>query len=98
MSVLAAVGPEALFLLYGWLGGAILASVLSSRKGYGERAGLATGLLVPVVGALVWLLWPARADSRWKVQGILGRGDKTVAEARAEGARAPDAGRTPGSP
>ena len=87
--VLAAVGAKALFLLYGWLGGAIIASLLSSRKGYGERAGLATGLLVPVVGAVVWLLWPARANSSWKVQGILGRGEKTVAEARAEGSHAP---------
>ena len=59
MTVLAAIGPQALFLLYGWLGGAILSSVLSSRKGYGERVGLATGLLVPMVGAVVWLVWPA---------------------------------------
>jgi hypothetical protein len=37
-----------------------------------------------VLGVVVWLVWPARSDSRWKVQGPLGRGKKTVAEARAE--------------
>jgi hypothetical protein len=84
MTLLAAIGAKALFLLYAWLAGAILASVLSRRKGYGERVGLASGLLVPVVGALAWLLWPAKPDSIWKVQGPLGRGTKTVAEARAE--------------
>jgi hypothetical protein len=45
---------------------------------------LAFGLLLSAVGALIWLLWPARADSRWKLQGAFGRGGKTVAEARAE--------------
>ncbi|MDQ3241588.1 MAG: hypothetical protein M3Q43_09450 [Actinomycetota bacterium] len=84
MTPFAAIGATALFLLYAWLGGAILASVLSRRKGYGERVGLASGLLVPVVGALVWLVWPARPDSVWRVRGPLGRGGKTVAEARAE--------------
>jgi hypothetical protein len=34
---------------------------------------------------LIWLIWPARDDSRWKVQGpIPRRGAPTVAEARAE--------------
>ena len=37
-----------------------------------------------MVGVLIWLVWPARADSRWKVQGPFGRGKKTVAEVRAE--------------
>jgi len=88
MILFAAIGATALFLLYGWLAGAILASALSRRKGYGERVGLATGLLVPVLGAAVWLLWPAKPDSIWKVQGPLGRGGKTVAEARAESSSA----------
>ncbi len=85
-TVLAVIGGEALFLLYGWLLSAVAASWLSARKGYGEKAGLAAGLLLSVVGVLVWLLWPARPDSRWKVQGPLPsrRGGKTVAEARAE--------------
>jgi hypothetical protein len=84
MTILAVIGAKALYLTFAWLGSAIAASWLSNRKGYGERPGLAAGLLLNVVGVVVWLLWPAKADSRWKVQGPLGRGDKTVAEARAE--------------
>jgi fucose permease len=84
MTVYALLGVQALYLTYAWLASAIIASYISNRKGYGERAGLATGLILHVVGVLVWLLWPARKDSRWKVQGPFGRGKKTVAEARAE--------------
>ena len=84
MTVLAIIGAKALYLTFAWLVSAIVASFLSDRKGYGEKPGLAAGLLLNFVGVLVWLLWPAREDSRWKVQGPLGRGDKTVAEARAE--------------
>ncbi len=78
------IGAWALWLMYGWLASAIVASYLSNRKGYGEKIGLATGLFV--IGVFVWLVWPAKPDSRWKVQGPLpfGKGDKTVAEARAE--------------
>lgn len=84
MTPLALIGATALWLVFLWLGSAIAASWLSERKGYGERVGLATGLLLTVIGVLVWLVWPARADSRWKLQGPLGRGgDRTVAEARA---------------
>ena len=86
MTVLAIIGAKALYLTFIWLGSAIAASWLSDRKGYGEKPGLAAGLLLSAAGVLIWLLWPARADSRWKVQGPLGRGEKTVAEARAEGA------------
>ena len=82
--VVAAIGVKALYLTFLWLGSGIAASWLSERKGYGERPGLAAGLLLSAVGVLIWLLWPARADSRWKIQGPLGRGDKTVAAARAE--------------
>jgi len=84
VTVFAVLGVEALYLLFVWLGSAIVASWLSARKGYGERPGLAAGLLLSAIGVLIWLVWPARADSRWKVQGPLGRGDKTVAEVRAE--------------
>ena len=52
--------PEALFLLFGWLLSAIVGSYLSERKGYGEKPGLATGLLLFVVGVVIWLVWPAR--------------------------------------
>ena len=88
MTVFAILGTSALFLLFAWLGSAIAASWLSERKGYGERIGLASGLLLTVVGVLLWLVWPAKPDSRWKVQGPFGRGGgQTVAEARAQGAR-----------
>ncbi|MEA2379698.1 MAG: hypothetical protein QOK00_3420 [Thermoleophilaceae bacterium] len=84
MTLIAAMGAKALFLLYLWLASAIVASYLSERKGYGGKVGLAFGLLLSAVGALIWLIVPARADSRWKLQGAFGRGGKTVAEARAE--------------
>ena len=84
MTLMAALGAKALYLLYAWLASAIAASYLSARKGYGEKAGLSSGLLLSVVGVLIWLVWPARPDSRWKLQGAFGSGGKTVAEARAE--------------
>ena len=86
MTVFALIGSTALYLLYGWLLSAIVASWLSNRKGYGEKPGLAAGLLLTVLGVLIWLVWPAKPDSRWKLQGPLpfGKGGKTVAEARAE--------------
>ncbi|MEA2373833.1 MAG: hypothetical protein QOD53_296 [Thermoleophilaceae bacterium] len=88
MTVLALMGVKALYYLFAWLIGAIVASWLSDRKGYGERPGLATGLLLSIIAIPVWLLWPARADSRWKLQGPIprrGGGGETVAEARARG-------------
>jgi hypothetical protein len=84
MTLVAAMGAKALWLLYLWLASAIAASYLSERKGYGSKVGLAFGLLLSLIGAIVWLLVPARPDSRWKLQGVFGSGGKTVAEARAE--------------
>ena len=84
MILFAALGAKSLFLLYAWLASAIVASYLSDRKGYGEKAGIACGLLLSVIGVLIWLVWPAKPDSRWKLQGVFGSGGKTVAEARAE--------------
>jgi hypothetical protein len=81
---LAVIGATALWLCYLWLASAIVASYLSARKGYGEKIGLAFGLLLSVIGVLIWLVWPAKADSRWKLQGVFGTGGKTVAELRAE--------------
>jgi hypothetical protein len=81
---LAVIGSRALWLTYLWLASAIVASYLSGRKGYGEKVGVAFGLLLTVVGVLIWLVWPAKADSRWKLQGPFGSGGKTVAELRAE--------------
>ena len=73
MTILAIIGAKALWLLYAWLASGIVASWLSNRKGYGEKYGLATGLLLSVVGVVVWLAWPARPDSAWKTEGILPR-------------------------
>ncbi len=84
MNLLAVIGAGALWLTYLWLASAIVASYLSARKGYGEKLGLAFGLLLSVIGVVVWLVWPAKADSRWKLQGVFGSGGKTVAELRAE--------------
>ena len=55
MTPLAVIGATALYLLFIWLASAIAASWLSDRKGYGEKAGLATGLLLSAVAVLVWL-------------------------------------------
>ena len=90
LDLLAVLGAKALWLTYLWLGSAIIASYLSARKGYGEKLGLAFGLLLSVVGAIIWLLWPAKPDSRWKLQGPFGSGGKTVAELRAEQAAVHD--------
>jgi hypothetical protein len=86
MTVIAILGAKALYLTYPWLFSAIAASWLSDRKGYGPKPGLASGLLLTALGLAIWLVWPAKPDSRWKIQGpIPGRRSKTVAEARAEG-------------
>jgi hypothetical protein len=85
MTVIALLGAKALWLTYIWLASCIIASWLSDRKGYGEKPGLATGLLLTAIAIVIWLLWPAKQDSRWKVQGAMPRrGARTVAEARAE--------------
>ncbi len=74
MTVFALLGAAALWLLYAWLLAAIVASYLSGRKGYGEKLGLAFGLLLHVVGVVVWLVWPPKPESKWKTVGPFGRG------------------------
>jgi hypothetical protein len=59
------LGAKALWLTYLWLGSAILASWISNRKGYGEKPGLAAGLLLSAVGVIVWLAVPGRDNARW---------------------------------
>ena len=70
----ALIGSKALWLLYLWLLSTIAASYLSDRKGYGEKPGLATGLILSIVGTIVWLIVPPRRDSKWKTIGAFGRG------------------------
>jgi hypothetical protein len=61
--LLAAMGSKAFWLLYIWLGSAWIASSLSNRKGYGEKWGLGTGLLLSAIGVLIWLVVPAKSTS-----------------------------------
>jgi hypothetical protein len=86
--LVAALGVKALYLTYAWLLSCVIASWLSDRKGYGEKPGLTTGLLLSAIAIVIWLVWPAKADSRWKLHGPFGRGSgKTLAEARSERAQ-----------
>jgi len=73
MTVLAVIGAKAVYLLFVWLLSAAVGSWLSERKGYGERVGLAFGLILSALGLLIVLLLPARPGSKWKVDGWLPR-------------------------
>ena len=66
MTVTALIGATALYLLFAWLASAIAASWLSNRKGYGEKPGLGTGLLLSVIGLVVWLVFPSKPGSKWR--------------------------------
>ena len=85
MIPIALLGAKSLLFLYLWLGSAIAASWLSARKGYTEKAGLVTGLVLSVLAPVIWLLWPPKPDSRWKLQGAFrNRDSRTVAQIRSE--------------
>jgi hypothetical protein len=73
MTVVATIGATGLYLLFVWLLSAALGSWLTERKGYGERLGLAFGLLLSAVGLLITLLLPSRPGSRWRLDGPLPR-------------------------
>ena len=75
-TIAALLGSASLWLLYGWLLSSIIASYLSGRKGYGEKIGLACGLLLFVLAPIIWLVYPAKPDSKWKTLGPFGRGDE----------------------
>ena len=75
---LAVIGPEALWLTFIWLGSAIVASLFSSLKGYGEKTGLVTGTVLTLLGAFVWAVWPAQEISRWKIHAGLNSTEKAV--------------------
>jgi hypothetical protein len=73
MIVCASIGATALYLLFVWLLSAAAASWLSERKGYGERVGLAFGLILSAIGLLIVLLLPSRPGSKWRAEGWLPR-------------------------
>jgi hypothetical protein len=68
---LAVIGTAALWLTFVWLASAIIASLFSEVKGYGEKWGLVTGIVFSVLGAFIWAVWPPREISRWKLHGGL---------------------------
>jgi hypothetical protein len=63
----AVIGTAALWLVFLWLGAAIIASIFSDLKGWGDKWGLVTGVILSIVGAFVWAVWPPREISRWKL-------------------------------
>ncbi len=71
MTIYAAIGSKALYLLFLWLLSAAGAAWMSDRKGYTERVGLTFGLVLSVVGFVIVLLLPARPGSAWKLDGPL---------------------------
>ncbi len=71
MTIFALIGPKGLYLLFAWLLSAAVGSWVSDRKGYGEKLGLAFGLLLTVLGLLIVLLLPGRPGSAWKIDGPL---------------------------
>ncbi len=71
MAIFAYIGIKGLYLLFGWLLSAAIGAWMAERKGYGERLGLAFGLLLSVVGLLIVLILPGRPGSLWKIQGPL---------------------------
>ena len=69
MIVFAVIGVKALYLLFVWLLSAAIGSWISDRKGYGEKVGLAFGLILSAIGLVIVLLLPGRPGSQWKVEG-----------------------------
>jgi hypothetical protein len=75
--ILGALGVKAFYLLYLWLGSAWVGGWLSKQKGYGEKWGLGTCLLLSVIGVVVWLIVPARDLSAWRKRRL--RDDRSKA-------------------
>lgn len=71
MAIFALIGMKGLYLLFAWLLSAAIGSWVTERKGYGERVGLAFGLLLTVLGLLIVLLLPGRPGSLWRTEGPL---------------------------
>ena len=91
------IGAWALFLMYAWLAAAIIAAYLANRKGYSERTGLASGLVLHVIGVIIWLAVPAKSHSKWKTVGPFGRRKAEDVAPRAAAAADDDDGPSTGS-
>lgn len=65
IDVFAVIGSKAIYFMYAWLIGCMLASTAAGLKGYQERWGLATGLFLSIFGGVIWMFFPWRRDSRW---------------------------------
>jgi hypothetical protein len=77
--LIAVIGAAALWLTFVWLASAIIASLLSDAKGYGEKWGLVTGTIFSLLGAFVWAVAPPRDISRWKLHsGLSGPARNTL--------------------
>ena len=76
MTLLADIGALSLWLLYGWMACAYVASYITERKGYGLKLGLGLGMLTLVVGVVIAAVLPAREGSDWRVLGAIGRGKR----------------------
>jgi hypothetical protein len=77
VAIFALIGIKSLYLLFAWLLSAAIGAWVAERKGYGEKLGLAFGLLLTVAGLLIVLLLPSRPGSIWRTEGPLpkrGRG------------------------
>lgn len=72
--VLAEIGATALYLLFAWLLCAIACGWLAGKSGYQEKVGLATGMLLFVVGVAIWVViyfaFPKEGSGR---TGLAGR-------------------------
>jgi hypothetical protein len=71
VAIFALIGIKGLYLLFAWLLSAAIGAWVAERKGYGERVGLAFGLLLTVAGLVIVLLLPGRPGSLWKLEGPL---------------------------
>jgi dipeptide/tripeptide permease len=76
VAIFALIGIKGLYLLFAWLLSAAIGGWVADRKGYGERVGLAFGLLLTVLGLLIVLILPGRPGSAWKIDGPLPRRDR----------------------
>ena len=61
--VVAAGGAIYLYLMYVWLLSAIFSAELARSKGYSEKSGLGTGLILTVLGVIIWLVIPPKDET-----------------------------------